>query len=265
MYERFILGRPASKPEQKPVFPKGMITITANWYDNPYFKDSPMYDEMLTDYERDPVLADHIWGGQIRRMSEAAILAARVKHNASEADFEFTPEEKALIKFKLGCDWGSGAGDPHVLVRCFELKDCLYVDQEVYCNLELDELPDAWNGMPEVKDYTILCDSANPGNISFMDRRGFHTYPVEKYSGSVDDGIAWLRHYKQIIIHPRCIHTKKDCLRYSWKLDSKKRIQNVPAHAFSHSPDALRYALNEEIMQGSAHNDWLNFGDESLD
>jgi hypothetical protein len=43
--------------------------------------------------------------------------------------------------------------------------------------------------------------------------------PVEKWKGSVEDGIAHLRSYREIVIHPRCRETINETRLYSYKVD----------------------------------------------
>ena len=59
------------------------ISIQVNWSDNPWFKGTPLYDDMLADYEADPDTAEHVWGGGYGS-SKGAILARWV--NEAERD-----------------------------------------------------------------------------------------------------------------------------------------------------------------------------------
>lgn len=60
-----------------------MITVRANWYDNPWFKKTPLYQDMLKDFDIDPDKAEHVWNGAYGS-SQGAILAKWV--NQAERD-----------------------------------------------------------------------------------------------------------------------------------------------------------------------------------
>ncbi len=50
------------------------ICIMINWYDNPWFKTTPLYADMLADFEADEDKAEHVWNGAYGS-SQGAILA----------------------------------------------------------------------------------------------------------------------------------------------------------------------------------------------
>ena len=50
------------------------ISVMVNWYDNPWFKETPLYQDMLTDFESDEDKAEHVWNGAYGS-SQGAILA----------------------------------------------------------------------------------------------------------------------------------------------------------------------------------------------
>lgn len=59
------------------------ISVQVNWNDNPWFKDTPLYKDMLSDYEKDPDNAEHVWGGGYGQ-SQGAILARWVNEAERE-------------------------------------------------------------------------------------------------------------------------------------------------------------------------------------
>lgn len=63
--------------------PSDCVAISINWQDNPWFRDTPLYRDMLDDYEADPDKAEHVWGGAYGA-SQGAILAKWV--NKAERD-----------------------------------------------------------------------------------------------------------------------------------------------------------------------------------
>lgn len=61
--------------------PEDAISVFVNWNDNPWFKETPLYKDMLADYAADPDKAEHVWGGSYGQ-AQGAILARWV----NEAD-----------------------------------------------------------------------------------------------------------------------------------------------------------------------------------
>jgi len=63
--------------------PQNSVCVHVNWRDNPWFKGTPLYDDMVEDYAADPDKADHIWGGAYGQI-QGAIIAKWV--NAAERE-----------------------------------------------------------------------------------------------------------------------------------------------------------------------------------
>jgi phage terminase large subunit len=72
---------------------------------------------------------------------------------------------------------------------------------------------------------------------------------VEKWPGSVEDGIEYLRSFESIVIHPRCRRVAEEFSLYQYKQDRQTgQILPVPLDANNHYIDALRYALTKYIQ-----------------
>jgi phage terminase large subunit len=97
----------------------------------------------------------------------------------------------------------------------------------------------------------MRADSARPESISYLQRHGLpRVVPVAKWPGSVNDGIAHLRSYAEIVIHPRCKHLIKETSLYSYRVDRLTGdIMPDVVDAWNHGIDAVRYALNPLIRQ----------------
>ena len=68
--------------------------------------------------------------------------------------------------------------------------------------------------------------------------------PVEKWSGSVEDGIAFLRQFERIVIHPRCTHVATEARTYRYKVDRlTSAVLTDIVDADNHCIDAIRYGL----------------------
>jgi phage terminase large subunit len=87
-----------------------------------------------------------------------------------------------------------------------------------------------------------------------MKRQGFHISAAKKWSGSIEDGIEYLKSYN-IIIQPRCVHTIDEFNHYSYKIDKQTGdILPVVVDAWNHIIDSLRYSQDGRIK--SKIGDW---------
>lgn len=214
--------------------------VKANWRDNPWFPEV-LEEERRRDVSRGQDEYDHVWEGEYLTISDAIIFRNRV----SVQSFETPPD----ARFFHGADWGFSQ-DPTVLVRCFVKDDVLYVDQEAFGHsVELDDTPALFDSIPTARKWPIKADSARPETISHIRRKGFPMIgPAEKWKGSVEDGIACLKAFRQIVVHERCPHTAKEFRMYSYKVDRVNGdILPIILDKWNHGIDALRYALDGYI------------------
>jgi phage terminase large subunit len=66
---------------------------------------------------------------------------------------------------------------------------------------------------------------------------------VQKWPGSVEDGIAFLRSFKSIIIHPDCANMQQEARLYSYKVNDNGDVTTKIIDAHNHGWDAVRYAV----------------------
>jgi phage terminase large subunit len=230
--------------------PPDCMLATMNWSDNPWLPKT-LDDERRHLEATDPEAADWIWGGNCRKISEACIFRNRV----TVEEFE-TPERARLF---FGADFGHGLdGDPCALVRCYVQGKRLFVDREAGGHeLELDELPALYDTVPGSRQWRIRCDSSRPESITFLKKRGFQTVAADKWPGSVDDGIAYLKSFEQIVVHPRCTNLIKEFKLYSWKVDRlTKEILPIPVDKHNHFIDSLRYSLSAHMRSKTNLDQW---------
>jgi len=137
------------------------------------------------------------------------------------------------------------------VVRCAIIGYDLYIDYEVGgTQIELDYTHKLIDKIPQAKNNTIRADSARPESISFVRRQGYKIVPVDKWSGSVEDGIEFMRTFKKIHIHTRCKETINEFVKYSYKVD-KVTGEVLPqvVDKYNHYIDAIRYALSKLIKR----------------
>jgi phage terminase large subunit len=230
--------------ESKPAAHIKSIIRKVSWRDNP-FLSSTLNDERLAMLEASNDDYQHVWEGNYRKISAASVLGGKV----TIAEFE-TPLD---AHFYYGADWGFSQ-DPTTLIRSFVLDDVLYVDHEAYgVGVEFEagdghlSLPELFNRVPGSGDWPIYADSARPETISYMCRQGFNVISAKKWHGSVEDGIARLRGFKKIIVHPRCKFTAEEMYLYSYKVDKMENVLPILIDKHNHTIDALRYSLGDII------------------
>lgn len=234
--KRFIKTKP----------PRALIA-EMNYWDNPWFPKELEEQRKHAQQILDPNTYAHIWEGAYLKHSKAQIFSDKV----FVEDFK-TPDNAT---FYHGLDYGFSQ-DPAFGVRCFIQDQNLYVDLEASkIGLELDDYDYFFNSkIPTMKTHTVRADSARPESTSYLQRHGFPMIEsVKKWSGSVEDGISFLKSFKKIIIHPRCSELIKESRLYSYKVDRLTGdILPEIVDAHNHGWDALRYALAPLITNNNA-------------
>jgi phage terminase large subunit len=153
----------------------------------------------------------------------------------------------------FGADWGF-AKDPTTLVRFWIAPNeegwDLMIEYEAYGNgVDINDLPELFEKIPDSRKYIIRADCSRPETINYLANQGFNIIPAPKWSGSVEDGIAWLRGCDKIIIHDRCKHAIEEARNYSFKVDRLTGdILPLVQKGFDHIWDAVRYGASPMII-----------------
>ena len=246
--------------------PPGAYVRKVNYDENPYFTDemrAEMEYDKRTDYEK----YLHIWEGYPRTFSDAQIFKGKFVVESFPDDLW-----QSADRLFFGADFGF-ARDPSTLIRCFMIDNVLYIEYEAYgIGVEINELKKFYSVVPGYDQWPIYCDCARPETISYLANHDYlNAKPAEKWQGSVEDGIEYLRSFDRIVIHPRCKHTADEFRLYSYKTDRlTNEILPVPLDKNNHLCDSIRYALNDYIkaksngynIQESEENEspWLSGG-----
>ncbi|EMH4076954.1 phage terminase large subunit [Serratia marcescens] len=223
------------------------ITVEMNYTDNPWFPDV-LEGERLNDERRlDPATYAWVWQGAYLENSDKQVLAG--KYRIAEFSDNLWKEAERLF---FGADFGF-AKDPNTLVRSFILHNRLYIEYEAYGkHTELDHMPELYDTIPGVRDWPIKADSARPETISYLKRQGFNISAAEKWQGSVEDGIAHLRGFDEIIIHPRCKNVAREARLWSYKTDRiTGEVLPKLADGNEHCWGGIRYSLDGHIKRKS--------------
>lgn len=227
------------------------IGVEINWSDNPFFPDNMKVLRLREQSRLDPDTYAHVWEGGYLTNSNKQVYGGKWKIS----EFDVSPDWAGPYQ---GGDFGF-AQDPLAAIRCHvdDVENVLYISREAgRIQLDIDATPAyLTERIPAFGAFVTRWDSARPESISYLRRHGLpRTDGVEKWKGSVEDGIAFIRQFKRIVVHPRCVETIKELRLYSYKTDRiTGDILPDVVDAFNHYMDALRYALAPMIkMQGAA-------------
>ncbi|HDZ3671532.1 TPA: PBSX family phage terminase large subunit [Mannheimia haemolytica] len=220
--------------------PENSCIIEMSYQDNPWFPDV-LEQERLNDKQRlDDATYRWIWEGAYLEASEAQIFRGKYQ------EMEFVPNPDFDGPY-YGLDFGF-AQDPTAAVKCWVFNGDLYIEFEAgKVGLELDDTADfIAKGVPQIADHVVRADSARPESISYLKRHGLpRIIGVEKWKGSVEDGIEHIKSYGKVFIHPRCQQTLNEFRLYSYKTDRLSGdVLPVVIDAHNHFIDALRYATH---------------------
>lgn len=231
----------------------GAKVVELNYTDNPWFPPE-LEAERLADRERlDDATYAWVWDGAYRENSEAQILAGKYRVA------EFTPGPGWDGPY-FGVDWGFSQ-DPTVGVRMWIHDRRLHIEHEAgRVGLENDDIAKYLiDRLPGIEKHVVRADSARPETISHVrnDGQGRRAclpkiVGAEKWAGSVEDGIAHLRSYAEIVIHPRCTGFLREARMYSYKVDRLTGdVLTLVVDAHNHYIDAARYGLGPLIKRGN--------------
>lgn len=202
----------------------------------------------------DPDRHAWIWEGKFKKRSTENVL-----HGKWVID-EFTAADDWNGPY-FGADFGFSQ-DPSTLSKCWVTNDNrLMIEHEAGgVGIETDELPALYDAVPGSGSHVIRADGARPETISALCRsksgqtgRVLRVVAADKWPGSVEDGIAHLRSYDQIVIHPRCKKTIAEAGKWSYKVD-KLTGEPLPVlvSGNDHYWDSVRYALSP-VIRGAMH------------
>ncbi|MBD8181669.1 PBSX family phage terminase large subunit [Pantoea agglomerans] len=243
-YQRFIVTPPDDS-----------ITVEVNYYDNPYLPET-LRKEMEYCKRIDYEAYEHIWLGKPKSISDSVIFRNRYRVESFPDDLW-----QQADRLFFGADFGF-ANDPSTLIRMFMIDTRLYIEYESYgVGVELDEMPQFYDSIPEVRKWPIKGDNSRPETISYLARQGFSIDAAAKWKGSVEDGVTYLKGFEEIIIHERCKHTADEFRHYSYKVDKKTGdILPIIVDKFNHCIDAIRYGLDGYITSSDSLGTWAQLG-----
>ena len=248
--------------------PKNCWSKFVNYKDNPWFPNV-LEAERLECMRVDPDKYAWVWEGQLRQVSDAQIFKGKIQVR----EISPRPDESLMH----GLDFGF-ANDPNAFTRCWvrheDGKKYLMVDYAMYSRgIGFDSyIPwishikgfrpqDIKLGMTDV--YKVWADAARPETISHLYNSGLNCEAAEKWPGSVEDGITWLRSFDGIVFHPRCVDGIKEGRLYCYVIDKKTGLPTAKvADAHNHIFDSIRYACWQLIKASTQTGSILDIGDD---
>lgn len=250
-YQRFVVSPP----------PDSYIA-EVNWLANPWFPGELRKEKEYL-YRVDPDAAEHVYGGKCRKNGSSQIF--RGKYEVCEftvPDPNFCDAESPMWDGPYyGADWGFSQ-DPTVLGKSWidSKNKFLYIEKESYqVGLELDDIAPRWKrDIPEAGERSIRADSSRPETISYVARTGsLSLEAAEKWTGCVEDGVAYMRKFVKIIVHPRCVHHIQEFRLYSYKVDRLSgEVTTDIVDRNNHCMDQIRYAHDPMIRSGGSLAVW---------
>jgi phage terminase large subunit len=284
-YQRFVVDPPP--PEQ-------CVSAFVNWHDNPWF---PQVLREEKDYlaRVDPDAYEHVWNGLCRKNGSSQIFRGKysIQDFTPPRPDDCDKDNPMWDGPYFGADWGFSQ-DPVALTKSWidngtrlHPRKRLMVEYEAWgLGIETDDIPTLFKRVPGADKYKIRADSSRPETISAVSKKAFcenlgcsftfnskfmepkcphcggkpkylQVEAAEKWSGSVEDGVAYLKNFEQIIFHSRCTHHIEEARLYSYKVDRLTGdvltdIVDKNNHAF----DGLRYAHQPMIKATTSLGVW---------
>jgi phage terminase large subunit len=219
--------------------------VHVTYADNPWFTETPLEAEREYLQRVDDDAYRHVWLGECRRNTDAQVFAKK-----------YTVEP-----FTVGDDWDGpyhgldlGFKDPSVLTKCWVSGNRLYIEREAWqLNCDIDRLPALLDQVSGARDHVIRCDSARPETISYLKQHGYpDVVSVEKWPDSVEDGVARMRAFEMIVVHPDCVRTLDEMRLYSYKVDRLTGdVMPDIVDRHNHCIDSIRYGIAPLIKRAA--------------
>jgi len=220
------------------------IVRKTTFRDNPFFPKE-LEDERLYLQSVDDDAYRWIWEGECRTIADALILKGKFFVEPFEIDSAWSGPHHGL-------DFGFSK-DPSACVQLYidDVNRVLYVAREYWAlGTDIDALPaQLETAIAGISQHVVFCDNSRPESISYLARHGIAgARAADKWSGSVNDGIAFLRSFQKIVLHPTCKKFLDEARNYCFKVD---RLTGSPLpepeDRFNHLIDSARYALSSLI------------------
>ena len=222
------------------------LTHSSTYRDN-RFIDAAFARRMAARSLRDPE------GYRVYGLGDWGLEGGAILTNWRAEDFDASPE--AFDYRRMGQDFGYNHAN--AIVEVGWRDGLLHICRELVCHekdtAEIIALADA-AGLD--RRVPMLCDAAEPDRIKTWRRAGYAARAVSKGAGSVRAGIEHLKGYREILVHPSCVHTLKELGQWRWLRDARSGAYlDEPAPFFDDAMAALRYAI-DDMRRGTSIKAW---------
>ena len=215
---------------------KDLLIVKTTYKDNLFLTDE---DRRLLEEETDPYFYN------VYTLGNWGVLGHVIFKNWRVEDL--SDRISQFDKIHNGCDFGWEDPTAMLKVHLDKNRKLIYVFDEVYQQYMTDDmLISTAKGFTKGNQY-ITCDSADPRLINLLANNGVRAIPTNKNATSIVSDIHWLQDY-EIIVDVRCQNFKNEIEQYHWKEDKYGNVLEIPVDKLNHLLDALRYALNDEIL-----------------
>lgn len=224
-----------------------ILALTTNYMCNEFLDESD-----LKVFERMKVENPRRY--QVAGLGNWGIVDGLVYENWEEKAFSLDDIRCSDLKSGFGLDFGYTNDPTALFVGFVNLKTkTLYVWDEMYQKgLSNQKIYENITNMGYRKEH-ITADSAEPKSIDELSTLGLrHIKGAKKGKDSINNGIQWIQEL-HIVIHPRCVNFITEISNYSWEKDKFGKKLNKPIDDFNHLMDAMRYGLEQYIV----NNKWL--------
>lgn len=267
--QQIYVWNPRFKTDPVDVFFRGpaknpdAIAVEIGWQDNPFLSPETVRDKTF-DYLRDPIKAQHVWGGGYEVMTEGSYYGRDLVTAENENRVTRVPYEREA---SVCAAWDLGMGDATSIV-IFQRVALEWHVINYYENSgePLPHYVDWINKLPYAVELHYLPHDAKQrelqtgkSRLQFFQERGLRTAMVPNHN--VEDGI----HAVRMALPKMWIDAEKcerllDCLR-SYRSEFSDKLQSLkpqPLHDWaSHGADAVRYMVMGAAAQSATpKSDW---------
>jgi phage terminase large subunit len=160
-------------------------------------------------------------------------------------DYTIIKEVPIWVKRKWqGLDFGY-SNDPTACSDVGFLDNALYIDELFYETNMLTK--DIINRLKQHTKRKIVSESADPRLLQEISNAGFNIHPVQKYPGSVEAGIDFMKG-KKLYITENSLNAKKELDNYTYRQNKDGKWLNEPVDDYNHLIDGWRYVCMMELM-----------------
>lgn len=154
---------------------------------------------------------------------------------------------ESIDKRAYGVDFGY-SNDPSACIELGYFKNNLYLDEKFYRTgmLTRDIIAELAT-LERQRRLPIISESADPRLVDELKQAGLPVSPVQKYPGSIEAGIDFMKGCK-IFVTSRSVNLKKEFDNYTYMQDRYGHWLNRPVDDWNHGIDAARYICLELII-----------------